>query len=822
MDKLKYIRVQQQGGTYSSDIPIAADAYNISMLNGHDLQETLGDLNVTNAEDVTTQLSSLHSSVNALDQQKVNHSDLSNYIDNEIADDVASWLNTNVSPTGSTVSIDKSLKVANSAADAKTVGDSLYNVNAEYIPHNQNLNTTYNGTKGQRWTHYGDTLTVTKISGTPTGFLTYNFIVIDDINTTNIIPGKSILHFQNNSSDNNYFYIELFVKTLTNSSWHTLNISTARVSSWAWLVPNDVTSILLRACYSTTKTLTTETMTPKISINTPNLKIAQDEIIKSSQSFLPNNTNLNDIKENSVYLCLSGNNGYQNYPVDTVYSGLLITFVTGRLATQIFIVQTTLQTNANGTPLIYLRYLNYISGVSNNWTNWVKYLHKEDQHLNIKQQVLTGCDLNTIFNKNISYLLADSQTYTNCPIVVGFLFNFYYVGSWNLQIAIQLNSHQIYIRRAPNQNSWTNWKKISSGGTTTNEYTFNEYQNTYNITATPSITTDTNAYLASTNDTTDRTAAILAVLNSNKICRLGKGIYYVNNLQMPSGTSIIGSGSQTHIVLSDTSDGFAIEMRHHCLVQNLLISGKQDADITISSSVRNRHGILWQGNYTAVQNDGATNQCPLRSIISNVWIRRFTGGGITCYDTGYDTANCLQVTNAYIWNCDAGINISYWSEFHKFTNIRSIYCYYGCVNNGGNNVFVNCDFSVNTVGLLMDNSQGQSPNNTHGSCIGCVFNHSNNNNGTGIKILNTHNGFIFTGCQIFFSKIEIDNTKGIVFNACNFGQNNCNIILTGNDTKSILFSNNMFQNGASVSNPNASSLIFVNNYNRTTGELITL
>lgn len=81
MDKLKYIRVQEEGGTYSDDIPLAVDAENVTMLNGHDLQETLGDLNVTNADDVTTQLSSLHSSVNSLNQQKVNHEDLSNYID---------------------------------------------------------------------------------------------------------------------------------------------------------------------------------------------------------------------------------------------------------------------------------------------------------------------------------------------------------------------------------------------------------------------------------------------------------------------------------------------------------------------------------------------------------------------------------------------------------------------------------------------------------------------------------------------------------------------------------------------------------------------
>lgn len=139
MDKLKYIRVQEEDGTYSSDIPLAVDAENVTMLNGHDLQETLGDLNVTNDDDVTTQLSSLHSSVNSLNQQKVNHSDLSNYIDTQLATDVTSWLNNNVTPTGSTVSIDKSLTIQDSAADSLYTG-----VMKKYISNKVSVNNLNN------------------------------------------------------------------------------------------------------------------------------------------------------------------------------------------------------------------------------------------------------------------------------------------------------------------------------------------------------------------------------------------------------------------------------------------------------------------------------------------------------------------------------------------------------------------------------------------------------------------------------------------------------------------------------------------------------
>jgi hypothetical protein len=209
-------------------------------------------------------------------------------------------------------------------------------------------------------------------------------------------------------------------------------------------------------------------------------------------------------------------------------------------------------------------------------------------------------------------------------------------------------------------------------------------------------------------------------------------------------------------------------------------------------------------------------------MISDVVIRNFTGGGITCYDTGYGTFNHLECCNVFIRECDAGINISYWSEFHKFTNVRTYNCYYGCINNGGNNVFVNCDFSTCKLGFLMDNSQNQSPNNSHGSAIGCVFNHTDSNNGTGIKILNCDNGFIFTGCQIFYSKIDIEDSEGIVISSSNFGKNNCNIIISGGGA--ILFNGNMHEgapsSGTWISITNNQNVHFANCYNKTTGAVV--
>ena len=326
---------------------------------------------------------------------------------------------------------------------------------------------------------------------------------------------------------------------------------------------------------------------------------------------------------------------------------------------------------------------------------------------------------------------------------------------------------------------------------------------------------ETLGYLSSTNDSTVRTNEFVSILTNKKVLRLGVGDFYIQNVDMPEGTSIIGSGYGTRIIRSGTVDGYAFKMGNYCSIENCQIIGAL-SPITLSSTVGGRHGILWKGNYT--QDQTPANQ-PQLSKISNVWIRNFNGGGITCDDTGSGTFNHLEVVNVDIRRCNAGINIAYRSEYNKFTNVRTQDCYYGCINNGGNNVFTNCDFSSCKLGFLIDNSDSQSPNNSHGSCIGCIFNHTDSNSGIGIKLLNCTYGFIFTGCQVFFSQIQIEDSNGIVFGGCNFGSSNCNITISGG--KTILFANNMHQTAPTITITNNTDVHFDNCYNANTGEAIS-
>lgn len=520
-----------------------------------------------------------------------------------------------------------------------------------------------------------------------------------------------------------------------------------------------------------------------------------------------NGTNLNNL-EDGMYLLPDGISYVNGPPFSPCYLFSYTGYSTGLQLAYPYTPQAVTVT----APYIRSKH------IDGTWTEW--YIQSD-----FSQEISNFAVNNVIDVSNVNipgfYLIYEGKTYQNLPFSgIGFLL-VYKSKTAKLQIAIPWSTNAFYMRRNLNDGTWSDWQMAGGGGSVyniTNEYTFPEYSQSVTLNASPSITADTNNYLASSGDNTDRTSDILAMLSANGICHLGPGRFVVTNLQMPDGSSIVGSGYGTCLKLGGTSDGFAVKMGSRCLVKDIRILGS-DSEPSFTSTVGGRHGILWQGDYTQSETS------PDRGIVSNVWIHNFTGGGITCYDSGFGTTTALEVTNAQIWSCWAGINISYFSEYHKFTNVRSGMCRIGCVNNGGNNVFVNCDFSSNLeIAMLMDNSQSQSPNNTHGSAVGCVFNHTKSggvsNSGIGVKIINGSNGFAFVGCQFFFSKIDIVDTTGITFSGCVFGYSNCDISISGGGP--ILFVGNQHQDKAPITVSNNDYVHFVDCYNRTNGSLIEL
>lgn len=278
----------------------------------------------------------------------------------------------------------------------------------------------------------------------------------------------------------------------------------------------------------------------------------------------------------------------------------------------------------------------------------------------------------------------------------------------------------------------------------------------------------TDFILSATGDSTDRSAEIVSLLKEKGVCLLGPGTFFVSGVVMPPNSCLCGLGEATTLILLEgEGEQIAVTMGECCSVKNLSFRGAVE-DLPRPETVGDRHAIAFVG--TAHETKDSSLQ-PHDGIIDSCRIHGFSGGGILCRNTGYSITCSLSATNCRIHACGAGILIPFFSEFHKFTNVVSTGNLYGCVNNGGNNVFTACAFDGNTEGFLIDNSEGNKKNNAHGSCVGCTINHTNHNEGVGIRIIGSAPGFVFSACQLFYSKIVVEHSNGIQFDHFNCGKN---------------------------------------------------
>ena len=290
--------------------------------------------------------------------------------------------------------------------------------------------------------------------------------------------------------------------------------------------------------------------------------------------------------------------------------------------------------------------------------------------------------------------------------------------------------------------------------------------------------------LESANDTRDMKEPIEKMLKEYGACVLGGGDFYVSGVDMPDGSILMGLGDASKVILlSEVKSGYAVKLGSKCTVKGLSVYGSPER-ISRPTEVGERHGILFAGTANTT-----SDPQPHNSIVESCFITSFEGGGITCVDTGYATSSSITASDCHITNCGAGINIPFFSEYHEFTNMLCVYNLYGCVNNGGNNTFVNCGFNSNTVGFLIDNKDGQSRNNSHGSVVGCTFNHSDSNKGIGIKVLGATYGYVFNACQLWASEVLVERSNNILFSNFNFG-GGVNVKVSGGQL--VLFSSCMF------------------------------
>lgn len=289
---------------------------------------------------------------------------------------------------------------------------------------------------------------------------------------------------------------------------------------------------------------------------------------------------------------------------------------------------------------------------------------------------------------------------------------------------------------------------------------------------------------------TDMKAKIESMLNEHGICQLSEGIFYVSGaIDLPEGSTLCGSGRNSEIrLLQSVTEGYCVKIQKNNTIRDVAFSGSFPTN-TVATTDRKRNAINFVANY-----DGATSETTAHCMISNVWIKNFGGSGIYCHNTGISISMGLYATNIYIERCHKGINIDYYSEFSKFTNICTSNCYIGIVNNGGNNVFTSCTIHATNTGFVIDGTQ---PNSAHGTINGCTFCHIGSNNGIAVKANDIEAGFIIANSHFWYNSIDLTNCQGILFDGCEFGRGtstdgnvSASITITGGNL--VLFSGCMF------------------------------
>lgn len=599
---------------------------------------------------------------------------------------------------------------------------------------------------GVIYTWSGNTCTIT---GSPSNASVNTLIADKTALPDDVIPGNT--YFLDMSTNNADARLRIIFYTSTNTTISTNYYDksqpiTIPSNAAKWLVQLHTNAALVPPATVTINGLNTSFTNKEL----------QDKTIKP-EGILSNNTDLNSVTTQGIWV-LQSNSTYSHSPITSDVGGILTVFK----GTDTIIGQMVQQVGGNPNDGIYFR---HGTGVSPTFSNWILL----NNNFISRGTISANTDFNNLTSEGV-YFFNSGVTYINSPFTSengGHLIVFpKAINGSILQLCTTYSvagRNRSKVRMSLNNTFPGPWADMG-GNSYNNTYVTEHYDNDYYITCNPTITTDTNNYLASTGDTTDRTGDIQTLLNTTKICNLGPGDFYVTGVTIPTYGTLRGCGNATRIILAGSvSTGYAVKLQNYGCVKDVRIVGAT-SNLT-PDSVGTRHGILFEG--TADSEEEQVTY--FHSSILNCNISDFTGGGITCYNTGLAPGSNLEISDCVILRCGAGLNISYFSEFHRVTNVCSQNCLFGLIDNGGNNNFANCDFSSNGTGILIDNSTNQSRNNGHGSFVGCTVNHSGNNSGNAIQILGAENGEIFDAMQIFYGKIIINGSNGIRFIGTNLG-----------------------------------------------------
>lgn len=239
--------------------------------------------------------------------------------------------------------------------------------------------------------------------------------------------------------------------------------------------------------------------------------------------------------------------------------------------------------------------------------------------------------------------------------------------------------------------------------------------------------------ILSTGDDTDRTAEIIALIESNHVCRFAPGTYYISDITSQAGFSLIGAGvERTRLVYKaiDASSWYAIRLKADSYIGQLTLDAYREDGSEFEAVSEDYsagiHGLVIGSNAKGnSEQDTADYKCR----IENVLVKNFTGCGVFIRHAGNGAAGAV-LTSVRAENCCCGIYLGDHAEYSEVVACSAIHCYTGIVMMGGNNMLSTSYFAGNKININLAETDAYSNyaaegtrNDAHSLIVGCKAGH---------------------------------------------------------------------------------------------------
>lgn len=290
---------------------------------------------------------------------------------------------------------------------------------------------------------------------------------------------------------------------------------------------------------------------------------------------------------------------------------------------------------------------------------------------------------------------------------------------------------------------------------------------------------------------------------AGKTIRFNDGVYvFPSHITVKSNMSFVGN-TKTVLKLADNSSSNALF--YMVGVTNVTLS-KLFIDGGLTSQPAGSHSI----DSTLFDKTGAGNRYGIymekcrRINLHDLDIYGWDLAGVYCKHNdagGGETGrffHMIQLTNSSLYYNYYGLWFDQYGEYNQVSCCTFGDNYIGALNCGGNNQYVGCMYNSNWCGFALLGTD--IVNESHGGCYSCTYNHNSITGlGGGIAIYAKDStvGWNFTGQNIWYGAVRLENCKGIIFNGTIVGNMQFSSVSSEGLKNQNIFTNAYFHSGAS-------------------------